>query len=106
MLLIITAHSANEILCNFSVKRCSAPSYSGSFTCTAGSSYLYGAVCTFDCSAIGHELIGQSTVTCLSSGSWDNAIPSCQRMKLLEYSLSLSFSLIFVKISMNVFVLT
>ncbi|XP_048776989.2 sushi, von Willebrand factor type A, EGF and pentraxin domain-containing protein 1-like isoform X2 [Ostrea edulis] len=76
--------SGNSASCSFrvhiTVKRCSAPSYSGSFTCTAGSSYLYGAVCTFDCSAIGHELIGQSTVTCLSSGSWDNAIPSCQRV--------------------------
>lgn len=33
--------------------------------------------------ALGYELIGQSKVTCLSSGHWSNSIPSCQRMNLL-----------------------
>lgn len=63
--------------------RCPPPSYSGSYSCTGGTSYIYGASCSFDCSALGYELIGQSTVTCLSSGHWSNSIPSCQRMNLL-----------------------
>lgn len=83
--------SCNEIHCPFPVVRCPAPSYSGSFSCTGGTSYLYGASCSFDCSALGYDLIGQSTVTCLSSGSWSNSIPSCQRMNLLILRFNIFF---------------
>nr|XP_034302889.1 hyalin-like [Crassostrea gigas] len=76
--------AGNTAQCSFSVTvtvvRCPPPSYSGSYSCTGGTSYIYGASCSFDCSALGYELIGQSTVTCLSSGHWSNSIPSCQRV--------------------------
>ena len=42
----------------------------------------YGSKCNFSC-AIGYQLNGSSTVTCVASGNkppgfWDNPVPSCQ----------------------------
>ncbi|XP_078327154.1 E-selectin-like isoform X2 [Crassostrea virginica] len=76
--------AGNVASCSFSViltvVRCPAPSYPGSFSCTSGSAYLYGVVCSFDCPSVGYELIGQSSVTCLSSAHWSDSIPTCQRV--------------------------
>ena len=40
---------------------------------------IYNSVVTYQCTIIGYELIGLSTRTCTSSGSWSGSQPYCQR---------------------------
>ena len=41
-----------------------------------GNSFIYNAVVLYSCNN-GYNLIGESTLTCQSNGSWSNTIPSC-----------------------------
>ena len=40
---------------------------------------IYNSIATYQCTTIGYELIGSSTRTCASSGSWTGSQPFCQR---------------------------
>ena len=40
--------------------------------------YHFGSIVDIQCK-LGFQMVGQSTLTCLEDGTWDNVAPTCDR---------------------------